>query len=497
MFSIACEAGIDVLSGDNQTGAVNSTLAQPLVVEVDCSLSLPIPSGSPPPCGIVDWTSSEPGDSFSTQQSGTSGPVDASVSSTMLTLGPALGTRTIRASNFVVADVITFTITATQAGTGTPVETSEETLRQAQQETALGQAASTPRVTLVNAVSGNRSMQSHISGLHGGGSPKKLNLDSLNLNIDGTSISTADIQHWLQSDSGGGAGDPLDFLSDRLGFFINGNFSFGDRPTTAQETGFDFNMLGTTLGLDYWIFENFYTGIAFGYTGTDSDYDQSAGGTDINTYSLNVYGSWNQADSFYLDFLFRYGWSDYETNRNFTTAGSQQSAKADYDGTDYSFAVNGGYNFVFGQTTVQPYARFEYVAVDTDSYRETANTSGATPSLLAISQQNLQSLRTALGARASYAMSTGFGVFVPNVHAEWVHEFENDSRTLTSNLINIPSANSVSVLTDKPDRDFVNIGASVSGIFADGLSGFLSYEALIGNRLLFQNTFNIGLRVEL
>jgi hypothetical protein len=44
----------------------------------------------------------------------------------------------------------------------------------------------------------------------------------------------------------------------------------------------------------------------------------------------------------------------------------------------------------------------------------------------------VESLRTALGGQATYALSARVGVFVPQVLFEWVHEFLNNQRTMTS-----------------------------------------------------------------
>jgi outer membrane autotransporter protein len=278
---------------------------------------------------------------------------------------------------------------------------------------------------------------------------------------------------------------------------MNGNFSFGDRPTTSRVSGYDFRMFGTTLGLDYRVLDGLYTGMAFGYEGNGSEFADYKGDTDSDTYSLNLYASLNQFENYYLDLLFRYGWTDYNTRRNFTdSGGNSDSATANYDGIDYSFVVNTGYRFVFDEFSVQPYGRFEYVAVDTDSYREDGAAGSADSWLLDVSAQRMQSLRTNFGAQASYAVSTGFGVLVPSVTVEWVHEYKNKSRTVTSTLFNQTGTSTVSS-TDNPDRDFINVGGSLNGVFAQGFSGFVSYRAQAGNSLLFQQQVNAGLRLEL
>ena len=109
-------ASISVLSGNNQSGAINSQIANPLVVTVDCTNLAFVPI--PPPCGTVAWTTNVPGDTFNptpsnTTPSNTTSSV-TSQSSTTLTLGSTSGPRTITATSAVLpsgSNSVTFSIT--------------------------------------------------------------------------------------------------------------------------------------------------------------------------------------------------------------------------------------------------------------------------------------------------------------------------------------------------------------------------------------------------
>lgn len=351
--------------------------------------------------------------------------------------------------------------------------------------------AVTSLATVINATS---SLNAHLNTLHDGENAG-VNLNGLNINVDGNTFSLTEIQKWLGSGQGGAAGGDSSILGDKLGVFVNGNFSFGDHDRTSREAGFDFDIFGVTVGTDYRLTDQLFLGMAFGYAATDSDFDRSGGGSEVDTYSISLYSSYNHPGNFYLDGLLRFGWSDYELDRTFSIAGARQKAEADYDGIDYAVSISGGYDFVFGRFSIQPIARFEYVAVDIDEYREKARSAGAATSLLAVNQQNLQSLRTSLGGQATYVISTSQGIFVPTLRIEWQHEYKNNSRTIRSSLISTPTFQ-FSSQSDKPDRNFLNLGAGVTAVFAQGVSGFLNYEALLGNQYLSQHTVNLGMRIE-
>ena len=93
---------ITKLSGDNQSGEVNTTLGQPLVVEVRDG------SGNPQAGTTVNFTVTAGGDSVTPVSAVTNADGQASTS---LTLGPAAGTHTVQATATGIGTV-TFTATA-------------------------------------------------------------------------------------------------------------------------------------------------------------------------------------------------------------------------------------------------------------------------------------------------------------------------------------------------------------------------------------------------
>jgi hypothetical protein len=81
---------------------------------------------------------------------------------------------------------------------------------------------------------------------------------------------------------------------ERLGVFVNGTISLGDKDTTSREAGFDFTTLGVTAGLDYRLTRSFVLGLAFGFASTDAEVHPSSGGGDLDSkdYSFSLYGTY-------------------------------------------------------------------------------------------------------------------------------------------------------------------------------------------------------------
>ena len=71
-------------------------------------------------------------------------------------------------------------------------------------------------------------------------------------------------------------------------------------------------------------------------------------------------------------------------------------------------------------------------------------------------------------------------MLLPQVRAEWRHEFKNDARTITSRFVNDPLRTPLALVTDSPDRNFFGPGTSLSATFRGGVAAFVSYETVVG-----------------
>jgi outer membrane autotransporter protein len=286
-------------------------------------------------------------------------------------------------------------------------------------------------------------------------------------------------------------------MQSRFGVFANGQGSFGDQDATLQVLGFDFHTAGFTVGGDYRFTDRFLLGMAFGYVKTNAEFDSSAGNFSNKAYSLSAFGTYYILEKLYVDGIVTYGWDNYTTERNVTGTGT---AKGSPSGTHLAPSLSAGYNFNLGALTFGPTGRLEYVRVDIDAYRE----HGASPFDLSIRSQTIESLTTAFGGQATYAISTSVGVFLPLVRAEWVHEYEGNSRRVIGSFTTTPATPTAPLVSDivygvqtgNPDRDYFRLGGGVSATFRAGISAFVYYEAILGRTKFTDNTFHAGARFE-
>jgi outer membrane lipase/esterase len=87
-------------------------------------------------------------------------------------------------------------------------------------------------------------------------------------------------------------------------------------------------------------------------------------------------------------------------------------------------------------------------------------------------------------------------VFVPQIMAEWRHEFEDDSRNIKARYIHDVTNTSFSVPTDDPDRDYFALGAGLSVLLGRGIGAFFNYETALGLKRITHHQFTAGFRME-
>lgn len=353
---------------------------------------------------------------------------------------------------------------------------------------AVAHEESTAQGSTETAETQGENIANRLSNLRAGGGPLGVNLSGLTgLRLPQSAYAALDEQGGASAASGQG-GDQ----ESRLGLFINGSGGFGDKNPTVMEAGFDFITGGVTAGLDYRFSDSVIGGVAMGYTTTDNDFLFGAGNLAVDAVSMSLFGTYFPTDAVYIDLIVSVSLIDQDLTRNLVWPTVNRVALGNTDAQEFSVSVGGGYDFNYQGWTFGPYGRVDYVNTEIDGFTER----GAFGMNLTFGGQDITSVATLLGGRVTHAISTDFGVLIPELHADWQHEYRNSSRPITVAFANDPAGNLVSIFTDPPDRNYANLGASLAAILPGGWMGFVSYETLLGFSNLTSHVFTVGGRVE-
>ncbi len=330
-----------------------------------------------------------------------------------------------------------------------------------------------------------------------------INLDRLNIQRGGWTLSGRDLRYLLASLGGGGPSADMDTNLGAFGIFASGTFNFGNRDSTENQTGFDFKTREVTVGADYRFNDQFVLGTALSYTAIDTDMDSNGGYLDTRGYGLTLYGTYYPSDRFYVDGMVNYGWNDYDQRRNVIyqvqDIDVNQRLDSDYSGQQFFVDLGAGYEFTRGNLAFGPEVRLSYLDVRVDSFQERAGDSNPGSAwAVAIEEQNLQSLVSSVGGRASYLIDQPWGVLQPQVEFSWLHEFNDDSRFVRGRFVEgaVVPDNLFQLVTDPVDKNYFRLGLGLSARFDRGPSVLIQYRTLFDYQNLEDHAITTELRWE-
>ena len=289
--------------------------------------------------------------------------------------------------------------------------------------------------------------------------------------------------------AGGAAADTMPF--EGLNLFVSADYQ-NKQKDEAAEAGFGSDRAGITVGLDSPMDWGVIGG-ALNYNHTWGEFDHNGGDFDQDSFGGLFYGSYYPSDSSFIDAVVGLAGKGYTLDRTVVATIDDVpsifgKARGDTIGFEFQSSLSGGYDFSFDNFTIGPRVGIHYLRTELNDFTETGS-----PLALHYDDQVEDSLTTTAGFQGSVAISTSFGVVVPQVNAEYVHEFLNDRRTIHASSGGTP----VNFVTDPPDRNYFNVGGGVVFVLPDGISPFLNYSAEVANRFEEVHTVTAGVRLEM
>ncbi|SEG29350.1 autotransporter domain-containing protein [Bosea lathyri] len=249
----------------------------------------------------------------------------------------------------------------------------------------------------------------------------------------------------------------------------------------------DYRGGGVIGGFDRQITPSFLAGFSLGYSSTDTDFRQFSGKSGIKAYEGAFYGSYSSG-KLRLDGLLGYGRLNFATERNISFGGLSRQAKAEYDGDRFTGALEAGYAFDLGWSTVEPLAALRYTYLRQDGFSET----GAGSIGLTAAGQTASSLLGSLGLRLAREWELGEGRFAIEARARWQHELLDDAVLLDTAFIGAPAA-TFPVRSAQIASDSAILGLGLSARTNGNLSLFADYDVRL-NTDITSHAVTAGLR---
>ncbi|WP_299774071.1 autotransporter domain-containing protein [uncultured Pseudoteredinibacter sp.] len=333
-----------------------------------------------------------------------------------------------------------------------------------------------------------------------------IDLSGLNIQTDSGTLNGNLLASALSSKLGGAAsGDEDTYLleSSRWGVFLNGNILYGDKDKTDAQNGYDLDVKGLTMGLDYRITDNTVAGLAIGFADTDLDYKQNGGTMDAESQFVTAYGSYYDDKNYYIDVSVTRGNSDYDMLRRveYKDMFGQVNAQIDSStsGRQLLATFDAGYDFIKGPFIIGPNLGVSYNKTNIDQFNERGN-SGLE---LAYGSQEASMQSASLGWHSSYTMLRDWGVLTAQFNGNYYRDIKNDEDQVIASFVHDPFGDSNSPLapmvvrTDAIDKSYMTFNLALAAQFQHGLSGFVDYRYLAGASNISSAELSFGMRYEL
>jgi hypothetical protein len=278
-----------------------------------------------------------------------------------------------------------------------------------------------------------------------------------------------------------------------LGFLITSLSADTERNGTELENGFEAELSGHVLGIDYQLLDSLIVGATFGSVEDKADVAGDGGKLKTDSSSQTIYATWVPAGNLSLDFYYGTIDSDIDSQRNFSFESDFYSVEGLIRGsynaeqTINGFSIN--YDWYPGAWLFGLFAGIDSVETETEGYSE----QGTTGFELRYPDQKIESATQSLGLRIGFNAEFGWGVLLPSLKMMSVSEDKNDARAIPISMAIAPDdVDPFVAQTDAPDRDYTVGSFGIVAAFKNGSQLFLDYEKRSGHDFIDSSSLTAG-----
>jgi outer membrane autotransporter protein len=243
----------------------------------------------------------------------------------------------------------------------------------------------------------------------------------------------------------------------------------GDEDGTGAHD-LDHSTGGLMAGYDWALSEATVVGVGAGYAHSTLDLDAVEQEGEIDSFRIAAYGG-TRTGALSVRGLVGYAYHDNSTERHIIIGGFDETAEGDYVGHELSAAGEVGYLMSLGGVALEPVAGLGVTHLSDEGYEE----SGAGGAGLEIDGRSTTSLRSTLGARASFAPAGNFRL---SASLAWAHEWADTDRVADAQFLGGGAA--FQIQGAEVSRDSALVGVGVGVVLGQGIDLTVGYDGQFG-----------------
>ncbi|MDO8990729.1 MAG: autotransporter outer membrane beta-barrel domain-containing protein [Sideroxyarcus sp.] len=280
------------------------------------------------------------------------------------------------------------------------------------------------------------------------------------------------------------------------GFLMAPQYGNSSRIETDLENGYQANLKGLIIGLDYRFSDSFVLGAAVGQTKDDATFLNSVGSLKTRNNTFSLYGTWLPTEYTLVDSYLGYGNLSFENKRQFDFGSNVSGTMSgNTSGRQIMAGLSASYQTDFGQANLASFINLDYIKTSIGGYNESGSDTSTNLMALHYGDRNTISFTNSVGARVSTSYGYDWGTLQPSARLAVVHEYQNNANEIPNELAITPGM-SFAVSTDAPDRNYLSIGLGVSAALNGGTQLFLDYDKRTQDELLSSWAVSLGAQME-
>lgn len=225
--------------------------------------------------------------------------------------------------------------------------------------------------------------------------------------------------------------------------FLQGYRLEASRARNDMATYSNYGTIAMIGGADYAFGENFVAGGFILFEKSDFDLDTEGGESNADSYTGGIKARFTPG-KFQFNLTAFYGTDDYSSKRTVAKTNLATWADSDTSGSRIGAAFSAAYTINIPWFEITPTAGMQWLSWEADAFQE-RNGNDAN---LYVYKQKETSLESKVGVRIARSIETKYGQIRPFFQYVWIHEFKNDTRTISADLfggridIDAPGSNS-------------------------------------------------------
>jgi outer membrane lipase/esterase len=298
-------------------------------------------------------------------------------------------------------------------------------------------------------------------------------------------------------------------------FIGRGVWEEADRVVDLDaERGYQSDSQAFDFGFERRVSERVGLGLLLTYEGIAGEFDRerpgvnfspvsdTAGEIEVRSLGATVYMTAQWGERGYVDLAAGYIDSQFDLSRRVVFQESARvvpqtnvSTSADPDGQQYWATLNLGCDWSKGAWTFGTHASGLWAQSEQDPYEERDLAGSGLAMRFDVAKR--ESLLAAGGLHASRAIKVGFGVLVPQLRVDYLHEFELDAQSADASFLLDANRSVYRFAGDEPDRSYGVASLGLTAILPNGWMPYLNVDSVVGNDDSDRYRVTLGLRREL